>query len=72
MAFILPRWIYSKNVGFDILRYCIAWSVVKTRSFSVTDIEFPPFVLICLGFMAKYVPSDNRKDLILSPINFDE
>jgi hypothetical protein len=59
MAFILPRWIYFKNVGFDILRYFIAWSVVKTRSFSIIDIEFPPFVLIFLDFMAKYVPSDN-------------
>jgi hypothetical protein len=33
-------------VGLEIFRYSIASSVVKTTSFSIIDIELPPFVLI--------------------------
>jgi hypothetical protein len=53
MAFILPRWTYFKNVGLEIYRYFIAWSAVKTRPFSIIDIEIPPFVLSFLYFPAK-------------------
>jgi len=46
IALILPARIYFKKVGLEIFRYSIASSVVKTTSFSIKDIEFPPFVLI--------------------------
>ena len=46
IALILPRRIYFKKVGLEIFRYSIASSVVKTTSFSIKDIELPPFVLI--------------------------
>jgi len=38
--------IYFKKVGLEIFKYSIASSVVKTSSFSIKDIELPPFVLI--------------------------
>src|SRR5512136_2695715 len=44
MALILPRRIYLRKVGLEIFRYSIASSVVKTISFSIKDIELPPFV----------------------------
>lgn len=46
IALILPRRIYFKKVGLEIFRYSIASSVVKTGSFSIIDIELPPFVFI--------------------------
>jgi hypothetical protein len=46
IALILPERMYFKKVGLEIFRYSIASSVVKTTSFSIKDIELPPFVLI--------------------------
>jgi hypothetical protein len=47
---------YFRKVGLEIFRYSMASSVVKTISFSVKDMEFPPFILILLDFLAKYMP----------------
>jgi hypothetical protein len=49
---------YFRKVGLEIFRYSIASSVVKTISFSVKDTEFPPFILILLHFLAKYMPRE--------------
>ncbi len=43
MALILPRRIYFKKVGFEILKYWIASSLVKTESLLMDDIEPPQF-----------------------------
>src|SRR4030042_4050209 len=50
IALILPMRIYFRNVGLEIFRYSIASSVVKTTSFSIKNIELPPFVLIFTYF----------------------
>lgn len=56
VALILPKRIYFRNVGFEIFRYCIASSVVSTISFSIKDIELPPFVLVLVERGANYMP----------------
>jgi hypothetical protein len=44
IALILPSRMYFKKVGLEILKYSIAWSVVKTESVSINDIDFLSFV----------------------------
>jgi len=45
MALILPRRIYFKKVGFEIFKYSMASSVVKTLSLSLNGIDLLPFTL---------------------------
>jgi hypothetical protein len=64
MALILPRRIYFKKVGLEILKYSIAWSVVKTESLSVNDIEFLPFVFNFPNLRARNMPREGLIGLI--------
>ena len=46
IALILPSRMYFEKVGLEILKYSIAWSVVKTESVSINGIalsRFNPF-----------------------------
>jgi hypothetical protein len=56
---------YLRNVGFEILRYSIASSVVKTVSLSINDMEFPPFALIFNELNSKYRAYRDKKVLEL-------
>jgi hypothetical protein len=68
MAFIMPSRMYLRNVGFEILRYSIASSVVKTVSLSVNDIEFLPFALIFSDLFSKYRAYHRTEALFYSTI----
>jgi hypothetical protein len=63
MARILPMRIYFRKVGFEILRYWIASSVVKTSSLSAKDIEFLLFMVILFDLKAKIMPADSDRDI---------
>jgi hypothetical protein len=52
---------YLRNVGFEILRYSIASSVVRTVSLSINDIEFLPFTLIFNHLLSKYRAYQNKE-----------
>ncbi len=65
IALILPDRIYFKKVGLEIFKYSIASSVVKTTSFSIKDIELPPFVLI-FAYLSKIYA-----ERVLNVVQFD-
>jgi hypothetical protein len=52
-------------VGLEIFKYSMASSVVNTTSFSIKDIEFPPFILNLMDFRANYVPKESPQDFLL-------
>ena len=53
MALILPRRIYFKKVGFEILKYWIASSLVRTESLLMDDIGQTSAVRRFASYVAK-------------------
>jgi hypothetical protein len=66
MARILPMRIYFRKVGFEILRYWMASSVVKTSSLSPKDIEFLLFMVILLDLKAKNMPVGRDIEILIA------
>lgn len=64
IALILPSRMYFKKVGLEILKYPIAWSVVKTESVSINDIEFLSFAVNLIKLRARNMPGEGLIELI--------
>ena len=64
IAVALPRWMYFKKVGLEILKYSIAWSVVRTESVPINDIEFLSFSVNFINLRAKNMPREGLIELI--------
>ena len=64
IALILPSRMYFKKVGLEILKYSIAWSVVRTESVSINDIEFTLFALNFIDLKARNMPREDLIELI--------
>jgi len=55
---------YFKKVGLEIFKYSIAWSVVKTESVSINDIEFTLFAVYFIDLKARNMPREGLTELI--------